>query len=191
MKRYAIAVMIPLLVTLSCASKPPPSPAPENTPPTAVSAAEEAPPSQAAPASQPAPVEQNPEAGFDASSISHEVFETTKLEIQQLVEDLNKIIRAGNYSSWLSYLGDDYRLKINSKEFLNDIVDRYPVFRGRINTAQDYFRNVVVPSRTNDHVDDIEFVSNNEVKAYSADSKGQTVVLYYLENLDGKWKIAN
>jgi hypothetical protein len=131
------------------------------------------------------------EAVFDPSSISQEEFETTKADIQQLVQNLNRIIRSGNFTSWLSYLADSYRARISSRDFLNDLIDKYPVYRGRINSARDYFNYVVVPSRANDHVDDIEFVSKNEVKAYSEDAKGQTVVLYSLENLDGRWKISN
>ena len=122
---------------------------------------------------------------------TQEEFDTTKADIQQLVEDLNRIIRAGNYNSWLTYLSDEYRSSINSKEFLDDIKNRYPVFRTRINNARDYFNNVVVPSRANDHVDDIDFSSRNEVIAYTLDNNGRRLVLYHLVNIDGKWKIAN
>ena len=128
---------------------------------------------------------------FNPLEITREEFETTKADIQKLVEDLNKIIRASNYNTWLTYLTDQYRQKINSREFINDLVDKYPAFKGRINNARDYFNYVVVPSRANDRVDDIEFVSKNEVRAYTEDAKGQTVVLYRLENLDSKWKIAD
>ena len=79
---------------------------------------------------------------------------------------------------------------IQEETFLNDLMEKYPSFKGRINSARVYFTYVVVPSRTNDRVDDIEFISKNEVKAYTEDAKGQTVVLYHLENQDGKWKIA-
>jgi len=117
-------------------------------------------------------------------------FETTKADIQKLVQDLNRIIRTGNYSSWLTFLTDEYRAKINTREFLEDIRVRYPAFRTRINNTRDYFTNVIVPSRANDKVDDIEFVSKNEVVAYTVDSQGRRLVLYDLTNIDGKWKIA-
>ena len=126
---------------------------------------------------------------FEFGTITKVEFDTAKSEIQKLVEDLNKIIKAGNYNTWLTYLGEDYRQRINSKNFLNDLMEKYPSFKGKINSARDYFNYVVVPSRTNDRVDDIEFISKNEVYAYTEDAKGQTVVLYHLKNLDGKWKI--
>ncbi|MCL2834931.1 MAG: hypothetical protein FWD78_17305 [Treponema sp.] len=122
---------------------------------------------------------------------TQEEFDTTKADIQKLIQDLNRIIRASNYNSWLTYLSDEYKGRINSKEFLDDIKARYPVFRTKINNARDYFNNVVVPSRANDRVDDIEFISKNEVIAYTMDNHNQRLVLYHLENTDGKWKIMN
>ena len=113
-----------------------------------------------------------------------------KNEIQKLVDDLNRIIRQRNYSAWLTYLSDEYRQKINSKAFIDAIVENYPAYKGRINNAQDYFNFVVGPSRNNDKVNDIEFISRTSVRAYTDDAKGQTVILYHLENIDGKWKIA-
>jgi hypothetical protein len=60
-----------------------------------------------------------------------------------------------------------------------------------LRTARDYFTNVVVPARKNDRVDDIEFISANQVKAYTVDSQGQRLVLYNLDKTDGEWKITN
>jgi hypothetical protein len=126
---------------------------------------------------------------FDPSSISEEEYETTKADIQRLIADLNRIIRAGNYNSWLTYLSEDYRRRINSKEFLDEIIARYPIFRGRIHNARDYFTYVVVPSRANDRVDDIAFISHVKVTAYTVDSHGQRLILYDLENIDNGWMI--
>ena len=146
----------------------------------------------------PPPAELSPEAAliaseaiFDPLSISQEVYGATKSDIQELVERLNSIIRTRNFNTWVTYLREDYYQKISSREFLSDIVRRFPVFRGRINNARDYFTHVVVPSRTNDRVDEIEFISENEVRAYTVDSRGQVLVLYNLEKQGGQWKIAD
>ena len=58
-----------------------------------------------------------------------------------------------------------------------------------LRTARDYFENVVVPSRSNDQVDDIEFISDTQVKAYTIDARGHRLILYNLENIDDQWKI--
>jgi hypothetical protein len=141
--------------------------------------------------SAPEPASPQPEVLTSSYYVTQEQFESTKIDIQQLVQELNAIIRKGDFNTWLTYLGDEYRLMISSREFRNELVGKYPAFQGRINTARDYFTYVVVPSRANDHVDDIEYFSENEVKAYTEDTRGYRVVLYSLEYRDGKWKIVN
>jgi len=164
---------------------PEPQPVPEPQPAAEPSAAPSVLPAAELPAPEPELLQEN---GY---VVTQEEFDTTKADIQKLIQDLNRIIRAGNYNVWLTYLSEDYKSSINSKEFLDDIKTRYPVFRTRINNARDYFNNVVVPSRANDRVDDIEFLSKNDVVAYTVDNNNRRLVLYHLENTDGKWKIAN
>jgi hypothetical protein len=60
-----------------------------------------------------------------------------------------------------------------------------------LKTARDYFIGVVVPAHQNDRVEDIEFVSTNQVTAYTKNNKGERLILYNLENTDGEWKITN
>ena len=188
-------LFLPFMMILSCDSGPEPLVTPDPAPVAQVQtpAQETPPPVQDAP---PEPVQAPAEeAGFNPDRISQETYDTTMSEIQQLVGELNGIIRARNYNSWLTYLSEEYRNEINSREFLNELVQTYPAFRGRINNARDYFTNVVVPSHANDHVDDIEFVSENRVKAYTifvaANGQRERAVLYDLELIDGKWKIIN
>jgi hypothetical protein len=128
---------------------------------------------------------------FDPISISQEEFETTKADIQKLILDLNGIIRARNYNTWLTYLSEEYRRRINSREFLNEIKTRSPVLGDRINNARDYFTYVVVPSRANDRVDDIEFLTRHKVAAYTLDRNGNRLILYDLEIIDNKWMIVH
>ena len=193
-------VFLLLTLIISCGSGPESAAPPEPEPVAQVSTpVQEIPPPQPVqPPPPPEPVVQAPppeQTGFDSGSISRETFETTKAEITKLVEELNGIIRSRNYNSWLTYLSEDYRREINSREFRDDLVEKFPAFRGRINNARDYFTNVVVPSRANDHVDDIEFVSENQVKAYTIivtrDNQQQRVILYNLELIEGKWQIIN
>ena len=142
---------------------------------------------------------------FDPGSISDEVFAATKADIQVLIADLNRIIRSRNFNAWLGYLSDSYRHLISSPEFLAEKTEelyrrdqvvatnmgRDPkmVEKRLLRTPSDYFNYVVVPSRSNDRLDDIAFVSETEVKAYTVDTRGQRLILYDLYLIDGKWKI--
>jgi hypothetical protein len=147
---------------------------------------------------EPAPVEipvEEPaeEEVFDPLSISQEVFDTTKNDVQKLILDLNQIIRAKNYNTWVSHLGKAYLDKISSEEFLAS-VSAQPYLKNNkivLTSAKDYFEKVVVPSRANDRVDDIAFVTQTRVKVYTINDKGERLRLYDLENLGDGWKIIN
>lgn len=132
---------------------------------------------------------------FDPSSISQEVFDSTKSDVQQLIEDLNGIIRARNYNAWVSHLGEPYLREKSSPKFLADtsailMESRIESRRKVLRSLEDYFTNVVVPARQNDRVDDIEFISETRVKAYTITDKGR-LRLYDLENIGDGWKIIN
>ena len=130
---------------------------------------------------------------FDPSSISQEEKDTAKIEIQQLIQELNGIIRAKNYNAWVSYLDPNYFSVISSAEYLDRISKSTVLVKQKITlrSAKDYFTHVVVPSRTNDRVDDIEFESQNRVKAYTVNNKGEKLRLYDLEKSGSDWKIIN
>ena len=140
------------------------------------------------------PVEVQAEADqFDPSSISQEMFETTKSDVQSFIEELNKIIRNKNYEAWKSNLSDEYFREISSPGFLKE-TSEWPILKNRkivLNRAQDYFTYVVVPSRANSKVDDIEFTGQNSVKVYALDSRNERVRLYELEHVGSTWKIIN
>jgi hypothetical protein len=130
---------------------------------------------------------------FDPTSITQEEFDTTKFEVQQLIQKLNGIIKAKNYTNWVSYLGTDYFKLISSSEYLDRInrTERMRKANLVLRNARDYFNNVVVPSRANDRVDDIEFISQKRVKAYTVSQKGERLRLYDLEKTNEGWKIIN
>jgi hypothetical protein len=130
---------------------------------------------------------------FDPGSISEEVFNATKMDVQKFIRDLNRIIRAKNYEAWVDHLGEAYFSQISSPEYLSQISEsaRLKTRQIRINTPQDYFIHVVVPSRADDRVDDIEFVSPTRVKAFTITAKKQRLRLYDLEWSNNGWKIVN
>lgn len=142
----------------------------------------------------PIPDEQiDEEEAFDPSTIPVEVFNSTKIEVQQLIEKLNLIIRSRDYEGWVSFLLKEYREKLSSEEYLKTISASPVLVKQRITlrTLEDYFIHVVVPSRANDRVDDIEFIGQNKVKAFTLSAKGVRLRLYELEKNGEGWKIAN
>lgn len=168
------------LVLLSCAGQPS-SPVP---PPAAVIQE---------PDPEPAVPDEPPDENFDPATITQEIFDSTKVDVQQLIQDLNGIIRARDYHTWVSHLSENYLRYISSPDFLAQTSASARLRQQRIvlNSPEDYFNHVVVPSRANDRVDDIEFTSQNRVKAYTLTPNGQRLRLYELEKTGESWKIMN
>ena len=150
--------------------------------------------------STPAPVQNSGTPGaevFDPSRISQQHFNTTREEVQRFIEGLNQIIRSRNFNAWRAALSDEYFEEISSPENLRDI-SAQPAMRTRrivLRTAEDYFQYVVVPSRADLHVDDIEFITMNRVKAFTVtrNRAGEEVRLrlYDLEKIGNTWTIIN
>jgi hypothetical protein len=214
MKQLFIVVIISLLAGASCVSNPPQAlPAQAENPPAAGQVQADPPEFRPAPALaaepvhavEPAPVLVEEEPVFNPNSISQEEFDNAKNEVQALVEDLNRIIRARNYNYWLTYLSESFLEEISSPEYLDERTERLyerdksaaanlgrdpkGVQKRVLRNSRDYFTYVVVPSRANDRVDDIEYVSENQVTAYTVDNRGRRLILYNLENIGGEWKI--
>ena len=168
------------------------------------------------PVSQAAPVQIYPATGqlpviepaaqvFDPDNISAVTFDAVMVEVGELIDNLNVIIRARNYDEWLNHLSHSYFTMISSEAFLAERTEelfrrdqmvarnmgRDPrmVNRRVLSTSRDFFEHIVVPSRSNDRVDDIHFVSEDRVIAFTIDPRGNRLILYNLERIDGNWRI--
>ncbi|AEF83569.1 putative lipoprotein [Treponema primitia ZAS-2] len=185
-KMKTLILIIPLIGLLSCASKPE-SPQPVAAPPIVA----EAPPAEPVPEPVAAPVEEV----FDPATVTVQEYTVTKAEIERFVTALNGIVKAGNYNGWLAYLAKAYIDEISSPEFLDRMSKTAPRLVSQkivLKSAQDYFNHVIVPSRANSRVDDIEFVTHTRVKAITENRiTKERLRLYELERIDDLWKIVN
>ncbi|MDR1839501.1 MAG: hypothetical protein LBQ93_07995 [Treponema sp.] len=142
-------------------------------------------------------VENRTDEAFDPTRVTRQQYDTTREEVQQFIDELNRIIRNRNYDAWRARLSPEYFAEISSKEHLQQVSEQ-PAMRTRrivIRTAEDYFIHVVVPSRANLRVDDIEFISRNRVKAFTVTTnkagEEQRLRLYDLERIGNSWRIIN
>ncbi|GMO53364.1 MAG: hypothetical protein Ta2G_11300 [Termitinemataceae bacterium] len=129
---------------------------------------------------------------FNPAAITPEVFLATKNDVIDFVNRLNVIIKNQNYAAWSDHLSASYLQSISAPDFLK-AKSNTEILRSKnivLETPRDYFFNVVVPSRYHDRVDDISFISQNRVKAYTL-VKGQRLRLYDLEKVKGEWYILN
>jgi hypothetical protein len=176
MQRSPIAavVLAAALLATSCPGGPAPAPQPAVLEPTPV-------PLPKDPDPTPPPL-----SAFNPASVSAEVKSATMVDIKSYVEELNSIIRKKDFEGWKSRLTDQYVSRYSNPEVL---AGPSKTLGRTLATLYDYFVYVVYPSRQYDRVDDIDFVSETEVTAYTVNPKGEKLVLYSLEKIGGSWKI--
>jgi hypothetical protein len=101
-------------------------------------------------------------------TVTQEMYDSTLAEVKAFVERLNLLINRKNYEGWKAALSDEYFNQISSEEFLAKASESSALRSRKIvlKTLNDYFTHVVVPSRSNSRVDEIEFSTTNTVKVY-------------------------
>lgn len=122
--------------------------------------------------------------------ISTEMYETTFNEVEAIIEELNEIIADRDFEQWKAYLTDDY-LEIHSDPEVLRERSESPVLRRNnieLNSIRDYFTWVVVPSRANARLDDLDFIGTDKVEAIMR-VRDQGVILYQLKRVNDRWKI--
>jgi hypothetical protein len=169
-------------VLFSCATAPAP-PVAVQPPPDAVAAAAGAdgvePTAEAVPA-EPA----------EAYVVSEEVYQKTFEEIDAVIAELNAIIRARDYAGWERRLTAAYRERTSSPAYLAEVSKSAALKKEGVtlHSLEDYFYQVVVPSRSSVKLDQIAFVDATHVKAITV-IQGEAYILYWLVREDGTWNI--
>jgi hypothetical protein len=128
---------------------------------------------------------------FDPAKITPQVYDSTKTDVQAVIDHLNKLIQNKDYDTWLYNLTPEYIKAMSDPDFLalqseSKVLQKFNI---RLRSLRDYFFYVVVPSRKVDRVDEIVFISETQVRAYMYDEKGEKLLLYELEKKDNMWKI--
>jgi hypothetical protein len=122
--------------------------------------------------------------------VTQELYRKTFDEVQDAIADLNALISAENYDGWRDYLTVDYIARTSSPDYLakasrSGVLQKSGIV---LHSLKDYFENVVVRSRVQATLTDINFVDEKHVKALTV-IDGRPVILYYLVREDGRWKV--
>jgi hypothetical protein len=170
-------------------------------PPPEVAVLPDQPAQQAAPPADPAPIQpvglaeeasapQPPAGSNEPFAVTQEMYSRTFEEVESFIQRLNEIIRRQDFDTWQVYLSASYRSRVGDPDFLARQSEQTLLKKNdiRLKSLQDYFGYVVVPSRSGVHLDDIEFIDEDHVKAISIihNTRG---VLYLLVREEGQWKI--
>ena len=136
---------------------------------------------------------------FDPNKISQDRYISVREGVQHFIGDLNNVINRKDFNAWKAALSAEYIEETSSPENLERISEMPAMKTQKIilKNLEDYFINVVVPSRASVNVDniDIEFIGQNRVKAFTVTTtrsgEEQRVRLYDLEQSGNSWKIIN
>jgi hypothetical protein len=158
---------------LSCASEPVP-PAPGETQPDAVAIA-------------PASGGEEPAVEF---KVTEEVYQKTFEEIEGVIAELNAIIRARDFVRWEQRLTTAYRDRTSNPGYLAEVSQSEALKKKGVvlRSLEDYFNQVVVPSRSSVKLDQLAFVDATHVKAITV-IQGESYILYWLVRENGTWNI--
>ncbi len=167
--------LLAVIIASGCAGAPDPAPEPQVEEPEPVPEAV-------------APVPEEPEEFV----VTEEIYKQTFEDIEAFILNLNSIIKAEDFDTWDSFLTDEYRAYYSDPAVLKGISDelkkkfRYEL---RMRTLKDYFIYIVVGSRQEAALDEIEFIDETHILAYSI-VNDTPAILYYLAYEEDGWKIA-
>ncbi len=136
-------------------------------------------------------IKPSPKVEDENVKISQEEYKKTFQEVERVIEELNTIIKAGDYHRWEQFLTPKFIASVMDPENLKKINEQPLLKRNKIEikTLHDYFMYVVVPSRASVRLDDLIFTDQNKVKAFMF-IRQDPVLIYQLEKIGETWKIS-
>jgi len=123
--------------------------------------------------------------------VTEEIYDNTFEEITNLISNINTIISDEKFEEWKSFLSESYINKYSNEKTLENM-SQSPILLNNdieLNNLNDYFQYIVVPSRFNVKVEEIEFEGEHKIIVWSS-FNGRRVKLYQLEKIDDNWKIS-
>jgi len=122
--------------------------------------------------------------------ISTEMYETTFNEVEDFIAELNEIIAKRDFEQWKGHLTEEYIETHSDPAVLRERSESPVLSRNdiQLTSIEDYFTWVVVPSRANARLDDLDFIGTDKVEAIMR-VRDQGVILYQLKRVGDRWKI--
>ncbi len=130
----------------------------------------------------------------EGQSVDVATFNKDKEAVLALINELNTVMKEGNYKAWLGYLDEESKTYWSNKSNLKKAQKRLPVKGLTLATLEDYFKYIFIPSRQGNEMDEIRYETESNVKAVQIrmDEKGKyagDTVYYYLRKVNGSWKL--
>jgi len=133
-----------------------------------------------------------PEQEPEEYAVSSKVYDDTFGEIEEFIGNLNSIIQKGAFQEWKKYLTPEFIKDKSDRQTLKEL-SQQPILKKYnivLEDLSDYFKWVVMPSRSNVRLDKIFFLDEQTVRAIMY-IENEPVILYSLKKVDDTWKIGN
>ncbi len=118
--------------------------------------------------------------------VSIDTYEKDKKIILGKIAELNVIMQDKNYKSWLNYIERNSINYWSQKTNLASASKQLPVKGIKLNSLEDYFRFVFIPSRVGRNIDEIRYVSSTSIKAVQI-RNDETIIFYNFKKINNDW----
>jgi hypothetical protein len=123
--------------------------------------------------------------------VSDEHYKETLEYVNSFINAVNEVIREENFEEWKRFLSKAYIDAYDSPEDLAEYSQKFKKkgYDIRLVNLRDYFDNIVVASRHNLEISHLDFIDESHLKVMTM--YGDNIaVMYYMELIDGEWKIS-
>ena len=114
----------------------------------------------------------------EAEAVSKKEFSDDKNEILETISELAIIMETQDTLAWLKYIDDESKEYYKNPVNLRKAQRKLPNKLIELKTIEDYFKFVFIPARKNSQIDEIRYVSKNQVKAVQV-RDDMSVAIYY------------
>ncbi len=121
--------------------------------------------------------------------VSVQQFELDKKTILAKIAELDAVMAGRDYKLWLTYIDEDSITFWSRKGNLQRVAKRLPVKGMKLNSLEDYFKFVFIPSRAGKQVDEIRYETADHIKAVQVKSDSDTSVYYNFKRTPDGWKV--
>lgn len=122
------------------------------------------------------------------TTIDYDTFAEDKKQILKIIEELIVIMKDGDDVKWRDYVEKSSLAYWSDTNHLAAYSKKLPQKGLRMKNLKDYFKWVFVPSRKGQTIDEIRYISSENIKAVQV-RDDKDIVYYYFRKENGKWKI--
>ena len=125
----------------------------------------------------------------DDEFVTKQEFSEDKATILHIIDELSKIMETKDAKAWKKYIEPDSIKYYSNPVNLRNAQKKLPIKTITLNSIDDYFVYVFIPSRKRSRVDEIRYISKTNIKVVQVKEDFSTVVYYYFKKIDDNWYV--